>query len=48
MYTDYISASPLAEELDELIGRRLLSDAHWDKPCTAGVLIYHGILCMDE
>ncbi len=39
MYTDYISSSQLAEEVEELIGKRLLSDTPEDMPCTADVLI---------
>ena len=39
MYTDYISSSHLAEEVEELIGKRLLSDTPEDMPCTADVLI---------
>jgi len=39
MYTDYISSSPLAEEIEELVGKRLLSDTPKDMPCTADVLI---------
>jgi len=39
MYTDYISTSQLAEEIEELIGKRLLSDTPENMPCTADVLI---------
>ena len=39
MYTDYISSSHLAEEIDELVGKRLLSDTPEDMPCNADVLI---------
>ena len=38
-YTDYISTSELAEEMEELIGKRLLSDTPDNMPCTADVLI---------
>ena len=39
MYTDYISSSKLAEEIEELIGKRLLSDTPGNMPCIADVLI---------
>ncbi len=39
MYTDYISTSQLAEEIEELIGKQLLSDTPENMPCTADVLI---------
>ena len=39
MYTDYISSSHLAEEIDELVGKRLLSDTPEDMPCNADALI---------
>jgi len=39
MYADYISSSPLAEEIERLVGKRLLSDTPRDMPCTANVLI---------
>ena len=38
-YTDYIAGSQLAEEMEELIGKRLLSDTPDSMPCTADVLI---------
>ena len=38
-YTDYISSSPLAGDLGELIGKLLLSDTPADKPCAADVFI---------
>ncbi|WP_288992127.1 hypothetical protein [uncultured Marinobacter sp.] len=44
-YTDYISTSQLAEEIEELIGKRLLTDTPKDMPDTADVLIamvYYG------
>ena len=39
MYTGHISSSHLADEIDELIGKRLLSDTPKDLPCTADILI---------
>ena len=39
MYTGHISSSHLADEIDELIGKRLLSDTPKDMPCTADILI---------
>ena len=39
MYTDYISSSQLADEIEELVGKRLLSDSPSHMPCTADVLI---------
>jgi len=39
LYTGHISSSQLAEEIDELIGKRLLSDTPKDVPCTADILI---------
>ena len=39
MYTGHISSSRLAEEIDELVGKRLLSDTPKDMPCTADILI---------
>jgi hypothetical protein len=39
LYTDYISSSPLSDNIDELVGKRLLSDTPEDIPCTADVLI---------
>jgi len=38
MYTDYISSSLPAEEIKELVGKRLLSDTPEDIPCTADLL----------
>ena len=39
MYTDYISSSQLAEEVEELIGGSWLSDTPEDMPCTANVVV---------
>ena len=39
MYTGHISSSHLAEEIDELIGKKLLSDTPSNMPCTADILI---------
>ena len=39
LYTDYVSSSPLAEEMEELMGKKLLTDTPRDVPCTADVLI---------
>ena len=38
-YTDHISSSPLAGDLGELIGKRLLCDTPAHEPCIADVLI---------
>ena len=39
LYTGHISSSQLAEEIDKLIGKRILSDTPKDVPCTADILI---------
>ena len=38
-YANHISSSPLADDLAELVGKRLLSDVTADKPCTSDILI---------
>ena len=46
MYTDYIVSSPLANSMEELLGKQLLNDTPLDLPCTADVLIamvYHSL-----
>jgi hypothetical protein len=38
-YTEHISSSHLADQIDELVGKRLLSDTPSNMPCTADILI---------
>ena len=38
-YTEHISSSHLADQIDELVGKKLLSDTPSNMPCTADILI---------
>ena len=51
MYADYVSSSSLREDLDELLGLKLLSDTPLDKPCTADILVamvYHSRIAKEN